>query len=73
MNLNAQGRDVLLLELPGKMSLDEGGLDSSLVCAHHNLLLEMDPDLSGATIANKHQLECWDALAFCSHVVDADR
>lgn len=73
MNLDAQGRDVLLLELASQMSLDEGGLDLSLVCGYRYLISDIYSDLSGTSITDEHQLECWNLLAFCSHVVDSDR
>jgi hypothetical protein len=54
VDLDAEGGDVLLLELAGQMALDEGGLD--LVSGSREQL-RGDTRLSSAAIADKDELE----------------
>ena len=67
VDLYTKCRNVLLLELAGNVTLDEGGL--VMAVSIHDAKLEMMGIvgyLASTTVTNKHQLEGWNArCCFC--------
>ena len=68
VHLYSECRNVLLLELAGNVTLDEGGLERAVSTHNANLkLLRIAGYLSSTTITDKHQLEGWNAGCCFGH------